>query len=388
MTKRKKATQPLDTTSTQRLHSTVVNQFTTLSDPRVDRSKRHKLLDIIFIAISAVICGADNWKAVEVFANAKKGWLQTVLELPNGIPSHVTFWRVFSRIDPSEFQHCFVQWIKAAFSHVNDDIIALDGKTMRGSGTVEEKPLHIVSAWAASQNITLAQLKVDEKSNEITAIPELLNMIDIRNCVVTTDAMGCQKAIAQQIIDGGGDYLLALKGNQSSMNDEIQNYFLQALEIDFEGIEHNRFMTVDKGHGRIETRTVYATADLEWLPNKDKWSNLSSIIMIVSERTQGTKNSKEVRFYISSLAPLADRIADVVRTHWGIENKVHWMLDVAFGEDKNQLSGDGAENFSLLAKIAINLLKQETSTKLSMQNKRFRAAMETDYLEKILKTVA
>lgn len=388
MAKKKKTAQLLDAESTSRLHGTVVDHFTNLTDPRVERTKRHKLLDIIFIAISAAICGADNWKAIEVFAIAKRSWLDTVLELPSGIPCHVTFWRVFRRIDAIEFQKCFARWIQAAFERVDGDIIAIDGKTMRGSGSSESNPLHIVSAWAATDNITLAQVKVEEKSNEITAIPLLLDMIVIKGAVVTTDAMGCQKAIAQQIIASEGDYVLALKGNHSSMHDEIKNYFLQALDIDFEGVEHDLFETVEKGHGRIETRRVYATADLDWLPNKDLWSNLRSIIMVVSERTIKGKTSKEIRFYLSSLVPDASRIAHAIRSHWGIENKVHWMLDVIFGEDKNQLSGNGAENFSVLSKIALNLLKQEKSAKLSVSNKRFKAAMDHAYLETVLKAAA
>lgn len=390
MSKKKKDVQPSGAESARGLHGTVVDHFDALTDPRVERSKRHKLLDIIFIAISAVICGADNWKAIEVFAQAKREWLKTVLELPNGIPSHVTFWRVFRRIDPAELQKCFACWIQAAFDQVDGDIIAIDGKTMRGSGSASSgnHALHIVSAWAAAHNITLAQVKVEEKSNEITAVPLLLDMIAIKGAVVTADAMSCQKSIAAQIIAGGADYVLALKGNQSSTHDEIKNYFYQALDIDFEGVEHDCFATVEKGHGRIESRTVYATNDLDWLPSKDQWTNLTSIIMVISERTIKGKTSKEIRFYLSSLAADASRIAHAVRTHWGIENKVHWMLDVIFREDKNQLSGNGAENFSVLSKIVMNLLKQEKSVKLSMPNKRFKAAMDHTYLETVLKAAA
>ena len=372
------------------LHGTIINKFSNIVDPRVERTKRHKLLDIIFIAIAAAVCGADNWKAIEVFAQARKVWLETFLELPNGIPSHVTFWRVFRRIDTAEFHKCFVNWVQAAFEHVDGDIIAIDGKTMKGSGDASavSRPLHIVSAWAAEHSITLAQLKVKEKSNEITAIPTLLNMIMIRGAVVTMDAMGCQKNIAEQIIAGGGDYVLALKGNQSLTHDEVENYFLQALAIDFEGVEHDCFVSLEKNHGRIEKRTVYATADLNWLPSKDQWANLTSITMVVSERTIKGKTFKEIRFYLSSLPPVASRLAHAIRTHWGIENKVHWILDVTFGEDKNQLSGNGAENFSLLSKIALNLLKQDKTAKLSIPNKRFKASMDQAYLETILKAAA
>ena len=380
----------LNVRDASRLHGTVVDNFSSIVDPRVERTKRHKLLDIIFIAIAAAVCGADNWKAIQVFAEARKAWLETFLELPNGIPSHVTFWRVFRRIDAAEFQKCFVKWVQAAFEHVDGDIIAIDGKTIRGSGdsSAESSPLHIVSAWAAEHNITLAQLKVRKKSNEITAIPALLNMITIRGAVVTMDAMGCQKSIAEQIIAGGGDYVLALKGNHSLTHDEVENFFVQALAIDFEWVEHDCFISLEKGHGRIEKRTVYVTSDLDWLPSKDRWANLTSIAMVVSERTIKGKTSKEIRFYLSSLKPIASRIADAIRTHWGIENKVHWVLDVAFGEDKNQLSENGAENFSLLSKIALNLLKQEKTAKLSIPNKRFRASMDQTYLETILKAVA
>lgn len=385
-----KNTKSLNIKDASRLHGTVVHNFSSMVDPRVERTKRHKLLDIIFIAIAAAVCGADNWKAIEVFAQARKVWLESFLELPNGIPSHVTFWRVFRRIDAAEFHKCFVSWIQAAFEHVDGDIIAIDGKTMRGSAdsSAVSSPLHIVSAWAAEHNITLAQVKVRNKSNEITAIPTLLNMITIRGAVVTMDAMGCQKAIAEQIIAAGGDYVLALKGNHSRTHDEVENYFLQALTVDFEGVEHDCITSLEKGHGRIEKRTVYVTADLDWLPSKDEWANLTSIVMVVSERTIKGKTSKEIRFYLSSLKPVANRIAYAIRTHWGIENKVHWILDVTFGEDKNQLSGNSAENFSLLSKIALNLLKQDKTAKLSIPNKRFRASMDQAYLETVLKAAA
>jgi predicted transposase YbfD/YdcC len=380
----------LNTGDGNRLHKTVVDKFSSIVDPRIERTKRHKLLDIIFVAIAAAVCGADNWKAVEVFAQARKSWLETFLELPNGIPSHVTFWRVFRKINAAEFHKCFVRWIQAAFEHVDGDIIAIDGKTMRGSSDsiTGSGPLHIVSAWAAEHNITLAQVKVREKSNEITAIPALLDMIMIRGAVVTMDAMGCQKAIAKRIVAGEGDYVLALKGNHSLIHDEVENYFLQALAIDFEGVEHDYFTSLEKDHGRIEKRTVYVTGDLDWLPNKGDWTNLTSIAMVVSERTIKGKTSKEIRFYLSSLKPIASRIAHAIRTHWGIENKVHWILDVTFGEDKNQLSENGAENFSLLSKIALNLLKQDKTVKLSIPNKRFRASMDQAYLETILKAAA
>ena len=385
-----KNTNPLNDKETNYLHGTVVDNFSSMVDPRVDRAKRHKLLDIIFMAIAATVCGADNWKAIVVFAQSRKAWLERVLELPNGIPSHVTFWRVFRRINPSEFHECFARWIRAAFEHVDGDIIAIDGKTMRGSGnsSTMSSPLHIVSAWAAEHNITLAQVKVKGKSNEITAIPTLLDMITIRGAVVTMDAMGCQKTIAKQIIDGEGDYILALKGNHSLMHDEVENYFQQALDIDFEGVKHDVYTSLEKDHGRIEKRTVYVTDDLDWLPDRDLWANLTSIIMVISERTVKGKTSKEIRFYLSSLKPVACRIAHAIRTHWGIENKVHWILDVSFGEDKNQLSGNGAENFSLLSKIALNLLKQDKITKLSVRNKRFKASMDENYLETILRAAA
>lgn len=385
-----KNTRLLNIKDTSHLHGTVADNFSSIVDPRIERTKRHKLLDIIFIAIAAGVCGADNWKAVEVFAQSKKTWLKSVLELPNGIPSHVTFWRVFRRIDATEFHKCFVRWIQAAFEHVEGDIIAIDGKTMRGSGDSRtgSNPLHIVSAWASEHNITLAQVKVKGKSNEITAISTLLDIITIRGAVVTMDAMGCQKTIAKQIIAGEGDYVLALKGNHGLMHDEVENYFLQALAIDFDGVEHDMCTSLEKDHGRIEKRIVYVSADLDWLPNKDQWANLTSIVMVISERTIKGKTSKEIRFYISSLKPVASRIAHAIRTHWGIENKVHWILDVSFGEDKNQLSDNGAENFALLSKIALNLLKQDKTTKLSVPNKRFKASMDQMYLERILRAAA
>ena len=317
---------PLDRECISYLHETIIDHFENLRDPRVDRTKRHKLLDIIFMAIAAVICGADNWKAVEVFALSRKEWLEEILQLSNGIPDHITFWRVFRRIDPIEFRKNFSKWVQAAFCGSKGEVIAIDGKTMRGSGNGNNKALHMVSAWAETHNITLAQVKVVEKSNEITAIPILLDTISVKEAVVTMDAMGCQKSIAEQIIDKGGDYVLALKGNHSTLHGEIENYFTQALDINFEDLDHDYFTVTEKDHGRIETGTVYVTGDLDWLPDKDKWANLRSIAMVISERIVKGKVSKEYHFYISSLNPKARRIAHAIRTHWGIENKVHWIL--------------------------------------------------------------
>ncbi len=362
--------------------------FADIDDPRVDRTKDHALLDIIIIAICGVVCGADSWVEIEEFGNAKHAWLTTILELPNGIPSHDTFGRVFARIDPEQFQHSFLAWVQA-LQQVRADVIAIDGKTHRRS---HDRPnakaaLHLISAWAADNRLVLGQVAVDDKSNEITAIPQLLDLLDLRDCTVTIDAPGCQTAIAEQIVQRGGQYVLALKGNQPTMLAEVQALFADARSALQPGYGMTRATTVEKDHGRIELRTAFVISDpdvLQYLNERQHWTQLRSVALIEAERTVQDTTTIEQRYYLLSQVQDAASVNQVVRGHWGIENRVHWVLDVTFHEDASRIrNGDAPQNMGVLRHIALNLLRQEPS-KGSLKTKRFRAALNDDYLARVL----
>jgi predicted transposase YbfD/YdcC len=362
----------------------ILEHFQELEDPRVVARCDHKLIDIIAIAICGVICSADTWEDIEAYGKAKEDWLRTFLELPEGIPSHDTFNRVFRFIDPAKFQECFLSWIQSVSNAMNGSVIAIDGKTVRHSyDSANEKPaIHMISAWAHKNHMVLGQLKVDDKSNEITAIPELLEILDVNGCIVTIDAMGCQKEIAGKIVDGGGDYVLAVKGNQGTLYDDIKLYFDNMEKCKSEYDFHRK---VEKGHGRIETREHWITSDVEWLDPKGKWKNLSSIGMVRSERLVNKEKSAEIRYYITSREFSAEKFGEVVRSHWGIENSLHWVLDMAFREDESRVRKDNApENLALLRRIALNLLKQEKTKKRGIAGKRRLAGWDNAYLNKIL----
>lgn len=369
---------------------TIGKHFGDLQDPRIERTKRHELLDIVVIAICGVICGADSWVDIELFGKSKQDWLKRFLNLANGIPSHDTFGRVFSRLDPETFQSCFMDWVLAISQLTQGQVVAIDGKTAKGSHDRAhgKAPLHMVSAWASANHLVLGQTKVDDKSNEITAIPELLEVLELSGCIVTIDAMGCQKEIAREIIDNGADYVLAVKENQGGLHEDVKESFDCAHRIGFKDVEHDYYETVGKGHGRIETRRCWSISDREQLDYIDEhklWEGLSSMVMVTSERLIGDEVSVETRYYISSLTGNARRLLKTTRTHWGIENCVHWILDVAFDEDRSRVRKDNApQNLAIIRKIALNLLKQEATSKGGVKARRKLAGWDEDYLIKVL----
>lgn len=362
-----------------------------ISDPRIERTKRHQLLDILVIAVCATICGAEAWTEMEEFGAAKEQWFRRFLALPNGIPSHDTFRRVLMLIKPSEFQSAFLGWVKELAQVVKADLVNIDGKHLRGSRSGQDKRdgkegLRLVSAWAADQRLVLGQVRTQEKSNEITAIPQLLAMLDVTGCIVTIDAMGCQKEIATQIIDQQADYMLSLKGNQGTLHKDVVDYFAWAERINFKGVEYSFTESMEKDHGRIEQRRCWTTEDVEWLTQKDSWAGLQSIVMVESVReVMGQQATTERRYFISSLAADATEALRCVRGHWAIENSLHWVLDVSFREDDCRIRAENAtENMATLRHIVLNLLKQEQSCKRGIKTKRLKAGWDERYLLKVL----
>jgi predicted transposase YbfD/YdcC len=360
--------------------------FGRLSDPRRNHLKRHLLLDIIGITLCAVLAGANDWQQIVTFATHRRAWLETFLALPNGIPSHDTLERVFDHLDLYAFQACFQRWVEALAGTLGLGHIAIDGKALRGSGNATKgwKALHLVSAWATQCHLSLGQVAVDTKSNEITAIPLLLELLDLHGALVTIDAMGCQKAIARQIVDGGGDYLLNVKDNQPHLLEDIQNTIADVLDKGSADNQYQQWEIEEKGHGRREKRTYLIITDLEGIRHREEWKGLKVIGMCLSEREHNGKRSDEVRYFIGSREMNAQAYGQTLRAHWGIENNLHWQLDIVFREDGNRVQRrNGATNLALLRRLAVSLLKQHPS-KLSLPCKRLAAALTPAFLEEIL----
>lgn len=366
--------------------------FGDIHDPRVQGRCDYPLLEIIFIAICAVIAGADGWTEIETFGKSKEKWLKQFLLLEKGIPSHDTFGDVFHAIDAEEFQRSFMRWIERVFTVTQGQVIAIDGKTMRRSHdkTIGRDAIHMVSAWANANGITLGQRKVDEKSNEIMAIPELLRLLNVNGCIVTIDAMGCQTNIAQAIRDEKADYVLRVKANQGHLHQDIDEWFRYADDIQFRDMAHDYAETTNKRHGRIEIRRCWVMDDpvaFEHIRHYDGWTDLQTIVRVQRERRYPDKVEQEIAYYISSLPPHAPQLLDATRQHWGVENSLHWVLDVTFREDEARIRKENSpQNFAVLRHIALNVLKQDASTG-SLKQKRYRAALDEAFLFQLLSQI-
>lgn len=366
--------------------------FEDVPDPRVDRTKSHKLLDILVIGICTLLCCGESFNDMEEFGNAKYDWLKTFLELPNGIPTHDTFNRVFAALDPQHFLACFLRWTQSLRKAIPGEIVAMDGKALRRALNQGESLPYVVSAWAVENGLVLGQLKVAEKSNEITAVPELLRALELRGCIVTTDAMGCQKKIAKQIVASGADYVLALKGNHETVHEEVKTYLDDAIRQQA-GMPASQggkpelvyTETLEKDHGRLETRRYWQSENIDWFADLTKWKGLRSVGVVEAVREIKGKTSTERRYYLSSLLCDISRFAKAVRGHWGVENKVHWHMDVSFGEDQSRArTGHAAENLATLRRLALNMLKRETTKKRGIRGKQRCAGWDHRYLLRLL----
>jgi predicted transposase YbfD/YdcC len=360
--------------------SNPISYFRSLPDPRVERTREHLLEDIIFITIAAVICGAETWNEIEDYGKAKETWLRQYLQLPGGIPSHDTFNRFFSSLDPQAFEQAFLSWVNEVAHLTEGQVVSIDGKTLCGTKG-SKRAVHIVSAWSNANQLSLGQVKTDDKSNEITAIPQLLDVLALKGCIVTIDAMGCQRDIATKIIEKEADYILAVKANQKLLEENVKDT-VRFTQPSSEWTEE------DFGHGRIEQRSCYVYHDLSMIENPGAWKSLHAVVKIDSYRYQKctTKQERETRYYITSSKATAEQLAKCIRAHWGIENQLHYQLDVSFHEDHSRKrDGYAAQNFSMINRIALGLIKKEGSKNSSVKRKRLDAGWNNEYLLKILK---
>jgi predicted transposase YbfD/YdcC len=374
----------------------LIEHFKNLVDPRVNRTRDHDLIDILVIALCTLLCAGESFNDMADFGRAKREWFQTFLSLRNGIPSHDTFNRVFAALDPKEFLDCFLRWTQSVRQAVPQEIVALDGKALRRALNRDQSVKYIVSAWAEGNSLALGQLKVADKSNEITAVPELLRALELSGCIVTMDAMGCQKKIAREIVEADADYVLALKGNQETVHEEVKTFLDETLaekqgsrlpgaRLSAAAAALATWETVEKDHGRLEIRRYYQSAHLEWFADLEKWEGLRSVGMVEAIRETGGKKTVERRYYLSSLPLDAPLFARAVRGHWGVENKLHWVLDVHFHEDQSRArAGCAAENLATLRRLALNMLKKETTKKRGIKGKQLNASWNHAYLLQLL----
>ena len=374
----------------------LIEHFKDLPDPRVDRTKDHDLIDILVIAICTLLCAGESFNDMEDFGHAKHDWFKTFLRLRNGIPSHDTFNRLFAALDPKAFLDCFLRWTQSLRQAVPQEIVALDGKALRRALNTDQSVKYVVSAWAESNGLVLGQLKVADKSNEITALPELLRVLELSGCIVTVDAMGTQKKIAREIIEADADYVLALKGNHETVHEEVKTFLADAVaEISKPrtvGAKLSKaaatlavLETVEKDQGRLETRRYYQSAELDWFADRSKWEGLKSVGVVEARRELGGQRTVERRYYLTSLPLDVETFARAVRGHWGVENKLHWVLDVCFREDQSRArAGYAAENLATLRRLALNLLKREKTKKRGIKGKQLNAGWDHAYLLQLL----
>ena len=374
----------------------LIEHFKNLADPRVNRTKDHDLIDVLIIAVCTLLCAGESFNDMEDFGQAKQEWFKTFLSLRNGIPSHDTFNRVFAALDPKQFLECFLAWTQSVRQAVGQEIVALDGKALRRALNRDQSVKYIVSAWAEGNGLVLGQLKVADKSNEITAVPQLLRVLELSGCIVTIDAMGCQKKIAREIIQADADYVLALKGNQETVHEEVKTFLDAALaekqEPRLPGAKLSRaaahlatMETVEKDHGRMETRRYFQSVELDWFADRPKWEGLQSVGLVEAIRAVQGKTTVERRYYLSSLPLGVETFARAVRGHWGVENKLHWALDVCFREDQSRArAGYAAENLATLRRLALNLLKREKTKKRGIRGKMLNASWDHPYLLRLL----
>jgi len=374
----------------------LIEHFKDLPDPRINRTKDHALIDVLVIAVCTLLCGGESFNDMEDFGCAKEEWFRTFLSLTNGIPSHDTFNRVFAALDPRQFLDCFLSWTQNLRQAVHQEIVALDGKALRRALNKDEALKYVVSAWAESNNLVLGQLKVSDKSNEITAVPELLRVLELSGCIVTLDAMGCQKKIAREIIEADADYVLALKGNQETVHEEVKSFLDQTIaeraakrapgaKLSKAAATLVALETVEKDHGRLEIRRYYQSAELGWFADLNKWEGLRTVGVVESIREVDGKQTVERRYYLASIALDVALFARAVRSHWGVENKVHWIMDVCFREDQCRArTGFAAENLATLRRLALNMLKKETTKKRGIKGKQLNAGWDHAYLLRLL----